>query len=473
MFTHQSNMNLKLNNYKSLTDQSFDFSNINILIGENSSGKSSLLKFLLLLKQSLMGYKNRSSFNLALKGEFFDFGNFKDIISFNQTSDKLIFEFEFKDYHEFYVDFLNNFLESVIKNHPQTSLDFINLSIGYPVKIKIEIDSNIKNHSGSIITIYNKYLGQITLKSFTKDSNTFKSDYCQIEYENFKKSIVYPLVEFERDSFLKYVKAESLQEAIKEQNNLEDKKDIIEEFLPLSFLLIAQNYLETFLGNIEYVNPIYSHPQRFYMLEDIGEDTSNADLDMLVNILNDEERYSDGVRNLLVSKLNEALNFLGIADEIKFDIAPNMPVVELKVKIKEFWSNITDVGYGLSLQLPVIFQTIISSFNNEKNILFIEQPEVHLHPQLQARFIETIIKFGGNNIFYIETHSEHIIRKLQSLVKSKSYDLKASDVSIHYFKREKQGSIISKHDILENGKLSKNFPSGFFDTSYLLAKELL
>jgi AAA15 family ATPase/GTPase len=59
-------MNLHVKNYKSIINNSFDFSKINILIGENSAGKSSIIKLLLLLKQSMMGYKNRTSFNLAL-----------------------------------------------------------------------------------------------------------------------------------------------------------------------------------------------------------------------------------------------------------------------------------------------------------------------------------------------------------------------------------------------------------------------
>lgn len=58
-------------------------------------------------------------------------------------------------------------------------------------------------------------------------------------------------------------------------------------------------------------------------------------------------------------------------------------------------------------------------------------------------------------------------------MKQKKYGITKDDVSIYYFKREQKGSSISKHLIEENGKLSKNFPSGFFDTSYLLAKELL
>lgn len=466
-------MEINLKNYKSLTDNSFDFSKVNILIGENSSGKSSLLKFLLLLKQSMMGFKNKSFLNIALKGELYDFGNFKDIISFNDTTQKLTFELSFDDYHEFYVDFVSNYFAQLINNHPQETQDFLNLTLNDKVKIKFEIDSNLKNHSATTITINSNYLGEVTLKSYVKDNVVFKNDVCNLLYTKRNQIIEYQNIEFEREAFFKYLKVDSLLDSIKEQNEFIEEKDVINEFFPISFLLITQNYLENLLDNIEYINPIHSNPKRFFILEETSVKSTNIDLDFIANILSDNELYDIETKKMLIERLNEALNFLGIADEIKFESAENMPVIELRAKIKDFWSNITDVGYGLSLQLPILFRTIIAGIVSEKKILIIEQPEVHLHPQLQAKFIETIIKFGGNSVFFIETHSEHIVRKLQSIIKNEKYGLKPSDVTIHYFKREKDGSKISEHKILENGKLSMNFPQGFFDTSYSLAKELL
>lgn len=467
-------MYLRLENYKSITNNEFNFSNINILIGENSAGKSSLLKFFLLLKQSMLGFRNRSSFNLALKGEIFDFGSFKDIISFNEINNKLIFEFEFTNYHEFYVEFLNSYLDTVISNHPQFTEDFVNLTRNNDVRIRFEIDHNIKNHSGTKISIYSKYIGEVELKSYVKDNKAFKNDVCDVLFNSPDNQVIeYPEVEFEREAFFKYCKVESLQEIIKEKNGFENDGDVLKAFFPISYLLISQNFLETILEEIEYINPINSNPKRYFMLEEIGNKNTGMDLESIVNILNDEDIYSEKTRDALIRNMNEAIKFLGIADEIKFESSEKIPVVELKAKISDFWSNITDVGYGLSLQLPILFRTIIAGLISTNKLIFIEQPEVHLHPKLQAKFIETILKFGGDNIFFIETHSEHIVRKLQSMVKNEDYKLLPKDVSIYYFEREEKGSKISNHKILESGKLSKNFPTGFFDTSYLLAKELL
>lgn len=128
----------------------------------------------------------------------------------------------------------------------------------------------------------------------------------------------------------------------------------------------------------------------------------------------------------------------------------------------------------MSLQIPIIFQAVLSEFYTRNGeTLLIEQPEVHLHPNLQSKFIETLLSIGNKNRYFIETHSEHIIRKLQVLVKQKKFSLKPDDITIHYFKREPKQFKISSHRIEKDGRLNPQFPTGFFDTSYNLIKELL
>jgi predicted ATPase len=112
-------------------------------------------------------------------------------------------------------------------------------------------------------------------------------------------------------------------------------------------------------------------------------------------------------------------------------------------------------------------------YTRKGQTILIEQPEVHLHPTLQAKFIETLLGIGNKNVYFIETHSEHIVRKLQVLVKEKKFKLKPEDITIHYFKREPTKFEVTEHKILENGKLSPSFPQGFFDASYSLVKQLL
>ena len=67
-----------------------------------------------------------------------------------------------------------------------------------------------------------------------------------------------------------------------------------------------------------------------------------------------------------------------------------------------------DVGFGVSQLLPFIVQSLVA----EKQIISIEQPEVHVHPKLQADLgdlLAAAIKKENPNQFLIETHSEHLI----------------------------------------------------------------
>jgi len=130
---------------------------------------------------------------------------------------------------------------------------------------------------------------------------------------------------------------------------------------------------------------------------------------------------------------------------------------------------LADMGYGVSQVLPVILQICITAVENKgtSSQLFLEEPEANLHPALQSKladmFVDAMQRFSIQ--FIIETHSEYIIRKLQYLTARDV--IKPSDTCIQYFyppdnipQGEKQ---VKKITIDENGVLSDDFGTGFFD----------
>ena len=128
-----------------------------------------------------------------------------------------------------------------------------------------------------------------------------------------------------------------------------------------------------------------------------------------------------------------------------------------------------DVGVGISQVLPVL----VYAFAHKERLIAIEQPEIHLHPQLQAELGDVFIQsaLGENkNTLILETHSEHLILRIlrriretsDGTIEDKRYSIKAEDVQVLYVQPSPTGSIIHKLEITRDGEFTTKWPEGFF-----------
>jgi hypothetical protein len=120
---------------------------------------------------------------------------------------------------------------------------------------------------------------------------------------------------------------------------------------------------------------------------------------------------------------------------------------------------LTDVGFGLSQILPFVVQCLAS----QNRIISIEQPEVHIHPRLQAELgdlLATAIRKPYGHQFLVETHSEHLVLRMQKLVRQKQ--LTPEEISIIYVTRGETGSRLKRLRLNEDGRLVDDWPGGFF-----------
>lgn len=128
-----------------------------------------------------------------------------------------------------------------------------------------------------------------------------------------------------------------------------------------------------------------------------------------------------------------------------------------------------DVGIGISQVLPVL----VMAYGSQGKLLAMEQPEIHLHPALQAElgdvFIETALGERGNT-FILETHSEHLIlrlmRRIRETYQGKNTGLPpvtSADISILYVEPDGSRSIVREMPLNELGELVKAWPGGFFE----------
>lgn len=123
-----------------------------------------------------------------------------------------------------------------------------------------------------------------------------------------------------------------------------------------------------------------------------------------------------------------------------------------------------DVGIGISQVLPVLVQ----AFASRGQIVAMEQPEIHLHPALQAELADVFIESAigeRKNTFVLETHSEHLILRLLRRVREGK--LKPEDLCVLYVEPLKgQGSRVTQLSIDEDGDFVDPWPHGFFEEAY-------
>lgn len=132
-----------------------------------------------------------------------------------------------------------------------------------------------------------------------------------------------------------------------------------------------------------------------------------------------------------------------------------------------------DVGIGVSQILPVL----VTCYGLRNQIVAIEQPEIHLHPALQAELGDVFIQsaLGGNaNTFVLETHSEHLIlrimRRIRDTAKGKLPAgvpaIKPDDVSVLFVEPTKAGAIVRPIELDADGEFADLWPGGFFEEGF-------
>lgn len=131
-----------------------------------------------------------------------------------------------------------------------------------------------------------------------------------------------------------------------------------------------------------------------------------------------------------------------------------------------------DVGIGISQIIPVL----VSAYSNKNKMIAIEQPEIHIHPGLQAElgdlFIESAL--GENkNTFVLETHSEHLILRILRRIRETTRKINKSipdicpeDISLIFVDSTKNGSVIKSLRVDERGRIVDRVPGGFFEEDF-------
>ena len=159
--------------------------------------------------------------------------------------------------------------------------------------------------------------------------------------------------------------------------------------------------------------------------------------------------------------LEKRLDMLKIASKVvATNLSPYHSTIEVTDSVTKVCSKLIDVGYGASQVIPVI-AACLSGFTGA---LFVEQPEIHLHPSAQGVVAELLVETSKRRQVIVETHSEHLINRARIMIARG--DISAEHVIINYVDRDRSGSYIKRIPLNANGDFEAEWPQGFFDERY-------
>ena len=192
------------------------------------------------------------------------------------------------------------------------------------------------------------------------------------------------------------------------------------------------------------VAPLRSKPKRTY---DPVRETASPEGEHIPMLMMRLDRTSKEHWGSLHDDLVEFGHSAGLFSDIKVKRHGKQmsDPFQLQVKVRSGpHANIMDVGYGISQSLPMLVD-VMAAGSKEGRTFLLQQPEVHLHPRGQAQlasfFIEAFKKRG--NRFLIETHSDYIVDRVRIAVRQGK--LTPDDVAILYF--EPKGNAVSIHNM--------------------------
>lgn len=425
---------------------------LTLLFGANSSGKSSIGQFLMMLKQTVDSPDQKSPLFVGHKNTAVNLGSYFDIIHNRDKNNAIRFMYQWD-------------LDS-----PVTIRDTETDDKYYIEEMCFKAEIKIVNHGNN--TIYVDWFNYGIPKSVSTDN-----DELQLE------------IGMQRDS-------QEKNEYIIGTNGIELKRNVgrawslgapikyygfpgeVEAYHKNAGFVRDLNLAnERLFRRIYYLGPLRISAERTYPWTGTapdsvgynGENTISALLaaqNRKLNFGKNMKRYP--FQEIIAMQLKE----MGLIEGFKMQLISDRRM-EYEAKIKTKGSNsyvdLPDVGFGISQVLPVLTQIFYAP---ENSIIIMEQPEIHLHPSAQSVLADVMIDALNStengrkrNIqLIIESHSEHFLRRLQRRIAENDKANKSigkQDIALYFSEFGDNGAQLHNLDVDEFGSIL-NWPENFF-----------
>lgn len=437
MLTH-----LHVKNFKAWKDTGpIRLAPLTVIFGANSAGKSSLGHLLLALQQTALSTDRKRALHLGDTSSLIDLGTFRDCLYGHDLGGHLGFE------------------------------------LGWRLRKPLEVRDPL--------AMSQRYSGeQMQLSVDLVAGKAEQPEVQSLRYRLSKGQQEILDVDFLRDEHRKFSlnsklygfkMADGRKWPLEEPDKFYRLSDItMARFKNAGFMADFALSTESILANLFYLGPLRNHPQRIYQwsgetpssVGHMGETTIAAILAAQVNgreMNRAPKKAKQGFAEFIAAWLKD----LGVIHEFAVrPVAAGRKEYEVLVKThaKAAEVKITDVGFGVSQVLPALVQAFYAP---PHSTVWMEQPEIHLHPQVQAELADVFISAtqarengkDRNVQLIVESHSEHFLNRLQRRVAEGL--ISSDDVAVYFCRRAGASTELEPLRLNMFGEI-ENWPENFF-----------
>ena len=431
---------LRFTNFKTWQDSGcLRLAPLTVLFGNNSAGKTSIPQLLLLLKQTAESSDRQRALQFGDSRTLVDLGTYEDAVHNHDTSEPMEIEFDW------------TLGESLRVTDPISKHAYKGATLSFQVSIGAD-----RRHQPIVQSLRYALLdeGQAALAVEMRRRDSEKGFNLSSEHYNLVRHVGrgWPLPDPVR--FYGFP-----DEATAYYQNTAFLSDLVLE-------------VERMLKGLFYVGPLREYPKRLYLWS--GEtpghvgDRGDRAVEAILAAGNRTFNWKAGQRKKGLAQLvAERLRTMRLISEFRVQALGKgrkeyEVLVRTNTKLPEV--KLTDVGFGVSQVLPVIVEVL---YVPRRSIVIFEQPEIHLHPRVQADLADLFvdaIRARENGMprecqFIVESHSEHFLQRLQRRIAEE--ELAADDAALYFVHTDGAGARIEELKVDLFGNIL-NWPDGFF-----------
>lgn len=470
-------MKISIDNFKTLKSlEEFEFKPFTLITGINSSGKSSFIQFLLLLKQTLS--KPATNAPINLEGDFIKVNTFEEIIFQKNAENKLSLTLTFDNSEYIFTDFgpslvIDSCDIKVIFTGKGDDIIVDSIEFNYYIPNALNKDHFLKlvadgkeYRMTTSTALFNKdFENLLEEKDFAKGDVLFSSFFPQL----FTTQILNP--DFKEGEDSKTTSSGNKFDELLDKT----KPGPYKQYSVAPSIKKIEEFITNWFSKISYIGPLREEPSEYYPANksdgEIGKKgqyaayilekeaknrisylKSEVDLEGLISFSEHEDTLVNAVNHWICDVFKLAKHIYSVEAQDTYQVlVENIYGVETSIK---------HVGFGISQVLPIIVEGLRMSSDS---LLVLEQPEIHLHPKIQGQLFDFFYSLMlKRKKILIETHSDHLIVRMRRRIAEDEVNNLLSMINLEFAETGEISYYFEQIELTELGSI-REFPKDFIE----------